>query len=122
MEKKKKVFLIAAITLVIDQILKLVVKCNILMSSTVTIIPHFFSLTYVENEGAAWSILEGKSVFLVIISFLFLLFIFRCLKTDKRKTKINVLAYGLMIGGIIGNMLDRIFYQKVIDFLSFKIF
>jgi len=41
---------------------------------------------------------------------------------DKRKTKINVLAYGLMIGGIIGNMLDRIFYQKVIDFLSFKIF
>ena len=39
---------------------------------------------------------------------------FRCLKTDKRKTKINVLAYGLMIGGIIGNMLDRIFYQKVI--------
>ena len=67
MEKKKKVFLIAAITLVIDQILKLVVKCNILMSSTVTIIPHFFSLTYVE-------------------------------------------------------MLDRIFYQKVIDFLSFKIF
>ena len=51
MEKKKKVFLIAAITLVIDQILKLVVKCNILMSSTVTIIPHFFSLTYVENEG-----------------------------------------------------------------------
>lgn len=112
MEKTKKVFLIAAITLVIDQILKLVVKCNILMSSTVTIIPHFFSLTYVENEGAAWSILEGKSVFLVIISFLFLLFIFRCLKTDKRKTKINVLAYGLMIGGIIGNMLDRIFYQK----------
>lgn len=122
MEKTKKVFLIAAITLVIDQILKLVVKCNILMSSTVTIIPHFFSLTYVENEGAAWSILEGKSVFLVIISFLFLLFIFRCLKTDKRKTKINVLAYGLMIGGIIGNMLDRIFYQKVIDFLSFKVF
>ena len=122
MEKTKKVFLIAAITLVIDQVLKLVVKCNILMSSTVTIIPHFFSLTYVENEGAAWSILEGKSVFLVIISFLFLLFIFRCLKTDKRKTKINVLAYGLMIGGIIGNMLDRIFYQKVIDFLSFKIF
>ena len=117
MEKTKKVFLIAAITLVIDQVLKLVVKCNILMSSTVTIIPHFFSLTYVENEGAAWSILEGKSVFLVIISFLFLLFIFRCLKTDKRKTKINVLAYGLMIGGIIGNMLDRIFYQKVIDFL-----
>lgn len=122
MEKTKKVFLIAAITLVIDQVLKLVVKCNILMSSTVTIIPHFFSLTYVENEGAAWSILEGKSVFLVIISFLSLLFIFRCLKTDKRKTKINVLAYGLMIGGIIGNMLDRIFYQKVIDFLSFKIF
>ena len=122
MEKTKKVFLIAAITLVIDQVLKLVVKCNILMSSTVTIISHFFSLTYVENEGAAWSILEGKSVFLVIISFLFLLFIFRCLKTDKRKTKINVLAYGLMIGGIIGNMLDRIFYQKVIDFLSFTIF
>ena len=76
MEKTKKVFLIAAITLVIDQALKLVVKCNILMSSTVTIIPHFFSLTYVENEGAAWSILEGKSVF----------------------------------------------FQKVIDFLSFKIF
>ncbi len=38
-----------------------------------------------------------------VLGFLFLLFIFRCLKIDKRKTKINVLAYGLMIGGIIGN-------------------
>lgn len=122
MDKNKKVILIAFGTLILDQVIKLIVKTNMALSSTITVIPRFFFITHVENEGAAWSILEGKSIFLVLISILFLVFLISCLRKDQRNTKINIISYGLIMGGIIGNMLDRIFYQKVIDFLSFKIF
>ena len=122
MKKNKKIVLISIIVLLIDQITKLIVKNKISSGTIIKVIGNFFRLTYLENSGAAWSILEGKTIFLIIISFVFLFYVINCIKKDKRDTKINILSYSFIIGGIIGNMIDRIIYHRVIDFLSFKIF
>ncbi len=121
MEKNKKVYVLAFILLIIDQVTKIIVKFNLILGKRIEIIRNFFYINYVENEGAAWSMFKGKTVLLVLISALFLIFLIKCLKNDERKNKINILSYSFIIGGILGNIIDRIIYKKVIDFLSFKI-
>ena len=122
MKKNIKILLIIFLVVLIDQIAKLIIKNTIGYGVFVKVIGNFFRITYVENTGAAWSILEGKIVLLTLLSLVFLSFLIYCAFKEKKSNKLNVLSYGFIIGGILGNMLDRIFYKKVIDFLAFKIF
>ncbi len=103
----------------IDQILKYLVKRSLL---NVTIIPHFFFLTYTENAGAAWSILEGNRIFLIVIGIFSLFIIYQFFLKGKKLTSFETLSYALLIGGIFGNLIDRIIHGYVIDFLNFHIF
>ena len=121
MKKIYKIILISFLVILVDQLSKIIIRCNIEIGHTINIIGKFFKITHVENNGAAWSILNGKWIFLVILSLLFLVFIFGCIKRDDRNTKLNILGYSFLIGGIIGNVIDRIIYQTVTDFLSFRI-
>ena len=121
MKKIYKIVLISFCVLLIDQLSKIIIRCNLEVGSTINVIGKFFKISHMENEGAAWSILNGKWVFLVILSLLFLIFIFNCIRKDDRNTKLNIYSYGFLVGGIIGNIIDRLLYQKVTDFLSFRI-
>lgn len=122
MKKIYKILLISFIVVLLDQLSKIIVRASLNVNYSIKIIGRFFKITHVENEGAAWSILNGRWVFLVILSLLFLVFIFTCIKRDNRNTKLNIFGYSFLIGGIIGNMMDRILYRRVTDFLSFRIF
>ena len=86
------------------------------------IINNFFNLTLVHNDGAAWSILSGNRLLLIFISLIALIIIYYLFIKDKDLKKIDILTYGMLIGGIIGNLFDRIIYGYVIDFLDFNIF
>ena len=120
--KNRKILIIVFIGIVLDRISKLLVSFNINEGRVIKVIGNFFRLTYLKNVGAAWSMFEGKIVFLIIISILFLIFMFKAVLNDKRNTMTNILGYSFIIGGIIGNLIDRIIYKYVIDFLSFNIF
>ena len=74
-----------------------------------------------QNEGAAWSIFSGQRIILILIGLISLYFINKYIK-DFKENKRNILAFGLLIGGIVGNLLDRMFLGYVRDFLDFKIF
>ena len=102
-----------------DQVIKYFVKKTLL---NVTIIPHFFFLTYTENEGAAWSILEGNRIFLILIGVFSLIIIYEYFLKGKKQTSFETLSYALLIGGIIGNLIDRVVRGYVIDYLNFHIF
>lgn len=121
MKKIYKIVLISFLIILLDQLSKIIIRCSLEVGHTISVIGKFFKITHLENSGAAWSILNGKWIFLVILSLLFLVFIFRCIKRDDRNTKLNILSYSFLIGGIIGNIIDRIIYQTVTDFLSFRI-
>lgn len=111
---------ISIILLVLDQISKLLVVN--LLSEPITIIKNFFYLTYVQNKGAAFSILTGERLFLIIISIIIIIYLLNYTKKNKPETKLEYLAISLVIGGSLGNLIDRIVRGSVIDFLDFNIF
>lgn len=90
---------------------------------TVPIIPHVLHLTYVENSGAAFSILEGRQIFLIIITILFVAVLFYLfIKTPKNRKYFDVnLALSMVISGAIGNLIDRIRLNYVIDFFDIRL-
>ena len=89
---------------------------------SINIIPSFFSITYVRNTGAAFSIMENSRVLFIIIALVSLILIYKYLIMNKVINKFLMISYSMLIGGIMGNMVDRILYGYVIDYLSFNIF
>ncbi len=118
----KKIYLIGLLSLVFDRLTKFLVIFFLKPVESIKVIPNFFSLTYVENLGAGFGILQNQTLLLVLVSGITLIILNNYLKTNKSLSNLEVISYGLIIGGIIGNLIDRIIYKYVIDFLSFKIF
>ena len=118
----KKVYIIAAISALLDQIIKYIFELNLNSGESITIIPNFFSFTLIGNTGAAFSILNSNTIFLIIISLVALNLIYiYFLKGKELKLKEEV-TFGILTGGILGNLVDRIFKGEVIDYLDFTIF
>ena len=118
---KKKTFIVAFIVLIIDLTSKFVLFKELSINKTYVIIKNFFSIDLVKNNGAAFSILENQNIFLISISVIILIYLLYLL--NKQTTKfINYLSFGLLIGGLFGNLIDRLFLGYVRDFFSFKIF
>lgn len=118
----KKILPISLLLIVIDQIVKILVINKMALQQSIIVINNFFNITYVRNTGAAWSILSGNVLLLIMISVLALVTIYYYLIKDKDLNKIDIVSYSMLIGGIIGNLIDRIVHGYVIDYLDFKIF
>lgn len=117
----RKIFLVAIVALFIDQVSKIIMNLFVHLSEEIVIIKNFFSLHYTHNYGAAWSLFSGRIEFLILISIIALIIIYRYM-FNFENNKRNNLAFGLIVGGIFGNLIDRIFLGYVRDFLSFKFF
>ena len=122
MNKKSFIYSISFIVLLLDQIIKLVVMNNMNLHQEIKIIPNFFSLYYVENPGAAFSILGNQTMLLIIVSVVCLILIKEYIKKEKVFSNLSIISLGMIIGGTIGNLFDRILYKAVIDYLAFDIF
>ena len=122
MNNKKFVYTIAMGFMLLDQLIKLIVTANMNLHDEISIIPNFFSLYYIKNTGAAFSIFGNKTLFLIIISLICLIVLKNYIKKLKSVTNLSIISLGLMTGGIIGNLFDRILYKSVIDYLSFNFF
>lgn len=117
----KKIEIISLIVIIIDRILKVLVTNNFVLNVRNKIIDGFFYITNCHNEGAAFSLFSGNVLFLIFITLIVLFLIYRTINKEN-VNKIGILAYGLLLGGILGNLYDRIFYGYVIDYLDFVIF
>ena len=117
----KKITIFSLLIIILDQIIKFVVIQNMELYSSIIIIKNFFNITYVQNIGAAFSILSGNVVFLSLISLIVLVAIYIYLSKKKSFNKIQTITYSMLIGGIVGNMIDSIFRGFVIDYLDFYI-
>lgn len=115
----KKIAIFSIVFILIDQIIKLLITNNIVYLNSIEIIPNFFYLTHVHNEGAAWSIFSGNTLFLILIAIAVLVFIYLFFIKGKKLSNIETITYSLLIGGIIGNLIDRIVFKYVIDYLEF---
>jgi len=118
----KKIIGLSSVFLIIDIILKLIIKNNMVVNESINIINNFFSLTYVKNTGAAWSILSGKQFFLIIVTIMVIISLLIYLYKMKNYNSLDIIGYSLLLAGALGNLIDRIFYGYVIDYLDFLIF
>jgi len=113
---------LSIIFLLIDQISKLLVVKLLDINKSIVLIKNFFYLTYTHNTGAAFSILTGQRIFLILIAITILAILFNYLRKNKVEGKIDKLAFSLIIGGSLGNLIDRIIRGYVVDFIDIKIF
>lgn len=118
----KRLTIYSMIFLIIDLIVKIIVVNFMKVYDTIKVIPNFFSIMYVRNTGAAFSILEDSRLFFIIITFIALICIYLFFIKDKILRKYQIFCYSMLIGGIIGNFVDRVIYGYVVDYLSFNIF
>lgn len=116
------IFFVSIGLVFIDRLVKkMVINCMTLYES-IEIIPNFLSITYVENNGGAFSILPGGRWFFIIVGVIALYFIIRFIMLDSKVTKFDKISYSLVLSGIVGNLIDRIFLGKVIDYIDFNLF
>ena len=117
----KKIFIITCILFIVDQFTKTFFSLNFALNYSFVVIPNFFSLTYVQNYGASFSLFYNQRLLLIIISIIMLIMLYFFRKKfilNKR----NIFAFGCLYAGILGNLFDRVIKGFVIDFLDFKIF
>lgn len=118
----KKIIGLSSIFLLIDIVVKLLVSGNMILHQSIKIIDNFFYITYVKNTGAAWSILSGKQFFLILVSLVVIVGLIFYLCKKNAFSKVEIIGYSLLISGAVGNLIDRIIYGYVIDYLNFYIF
>ncbi len=123
MKKYSLAGLIAAVIIILDQITKVAVRNNLELWSSKTIIPDFFNLVYVINKGAAFGFLNRSDInwqrtFFIVITVISLAAITMLLKSTKDKDFFQIAGLGFILGGAVGNLIDRIIYGEVTDFLD----
>lgn len=117
----KKVWGIASIIVVLDQFIKYLFTTSMTFGESIQLIPQFFSFTLVKNTGVAFSLFSGSQIPIVVLSIMILFLLYMWVFKQK-KNRWNILSFGLLFGGIIGNLIDRIFRAGVIDYLDFNLF
>jgi signal peptidase II len=117
-------YVIAAAIFVGDQVSKIWIDKTLPFNSyyppeAITMIPGFFYIVHVGNTGAAWGLFAGKSFWLALLAVVTLLAIFIFRRHLDLKRPLVQVSFGLLCGGIVGNLVDRILHGHVIDFLDF---
>ena len=115
------IIILSIIFLIIDQITKILVVNSLVPGENIEIIKNIFNIIYTNNTGAAFSILLGKRIFLIVVAVLIIGVLLYYIKRNKIEKKIDIIALSFVIGGSLGNLIDRIVRGYVIDFISIKI-
>ena len=113
--------ILVVLLVLIDQAVKYFVISNVDLYETYytfSIGKHdLFSITHVRNNGAAWSIMEGKTILLTVIAVIAIAVVIFLIASGKFKLKLEVIMLSFIMAGGIGNIIDRIRYKEVIDYI-----
>ena len=113
MKHNRYTIIFVLVLLILDQATKIFFD-----GKSYNLINNVFSFTSSYNTGAGWSILSGHTWLLIIFSVLFLIFIFVFNHFQKNKNKVYLAGYSLILAGAFGNLIDRISFGYVRDFIS----
>lgn len=122
----KALYSIAIVIFVLDQVSKLWISNHLPIGSywppqSIEVIQGFFYIVHIGNEGAAWGLFSGHGTWLALFAIAALCAIY-CLRDSlELKRPMMQIAFGLLIGGVVGNLVDRLVHGHVIDFLDFHL-
>lgn len=117
-------WILATTVFVLDQATKIWISARMPIGTyglpgAITVIDGFFYLVHVGNTGAAWSMFTGRSPLLAMLALVTLGAIFFWRKALSLRIRVVQVGFGLLCGGIVGNLVDRLIHKHVIDFLDF---
>jgi signal peptidase II len=115
-------YLISLVVIIIDHLTKWLVVKNMELGESIPLIENFLYLTSHRNKGAAWGILQGQMWFFYIITIIVVIGMIIFIQRLKPNEKLMGWSLGLMLGGAIGNFIDRLFRKEVVDFINTYIF
>ena len=115
-------FIIAILITAIDQILKLLTVSNLKGKSDISLLNGLLKFTYVENRGAAFGILKGAKYLFILLVILLLIFYLYVMLKKKFDSKLLKWGLSLILGGGIGNAIDRLILGFVIDYIRVSFF
>ncbi len=118
----KLIALFSFIIITIDRIIKILIENFLQFGIRNKVINNFFYLTFCKNEGAAFSIFYGKTIFFIVVAAFAVYFLYKSIKNKQKLKKFDIICYSLLFGGIVGNLIDRLLYGYVIDYLDFELF
>lgn len=115
------VYFLAIVVVAMDQISKYLIKTYMQVHESIPLLGDVLRLTSHRNPGAAFGMLQGKRWLFVAISIAVILVISMAARKMGRSRKILSVALGLLMGGAVGNLIDRVVYGSVIDFIDIRI-
>jgi signal peptidase II len=118
---ERRLFLVAIAVLAADQATKILVSRQLEFLGERVLLDGFFKLVHWGNTGAAWSLFHGSNLPLALFSGIALLALFIFRRHFGTETRTGQIAVGLLFGGIIGNLIDRLRVDHVIDFFRFYV-
>ena len=122
----KKLAVISGLVIIIDQITKILIFKNLPLYHSVTIIPGFFNITHIHNPGGAFGFMAHqdsslRNFLFILLASVAVCIIFYFYKNTNRTHPFLASGFALILGGAIGNLIDRIRFGKVVDFLDFYV-
>ncbi|MEC0665472.1 signal peptidase II [Priestia flexa] len=115
-------YMIALAIIIFDQLTKWIVVKEMELGESIPVIDNFLYITSHRNRGAAWGILPGQMWFFYVITIIVVIGLIVYIRKINKADKWLGVALGLMLGGAIGNFIDRVFRQEVVDFVNTYIF
>ncbi|MFO1445829.1 signal peptidase II [Bacillus sp. Bva_UNVM-123] len=115
-------YIIALFIIALDQFTKWLIVKNLELGDSIKVIEDFLYITSHRNRGAAWGILEGQMWFFYVITVIVIIGIIYYMQKAAKGNRLLGVSLALMLGGAIGNFIDRIFRKEVVDFINTYIF
>lgn len=114
-------FIIIILVVALDQLTKYLIKTNLDLNSTIPLLDGIFHITYIQNSGAAFSMFQNKTGFLIAMQLIVITIVLVYLiKRQKKEHWCLLVSLSLIAAGGIGNLIDRAMNGYVVDFLDFR--
>lgn len=114
------IFIIISSVIILDQAAKFLATKYLELNHPLPLIKNFLNLTLVHNRGAAFGLFQNQLLVFVLISAVAIILIIFSLR-DKKNSALFKISLSLILGGAIGNLIDRVRFGFVIDFLDFRV-
>ena len=115
------IIILSILIIIIDQISKHYIQQNMQLGASIPVVKNVFHITYILNPGAAFGIMEHKTVFFIVVAALLLIGVIYIFPRIPAEYKLLRNGIGLMSGGAVGNVIDRARTGYVVDFFDFRI-
>ena len=116
-----RVLSVSSLVVIVDRLTKYLLFRNFSEGESVRLIPGLFHITLVLNSGAAFGLFKGRSAFFILLASLVIVFICFYIWRGGCRDLLTLTALGLILGGAVSNLIDRVLFGYVIDFLDFRI-